>query len=71
MTPNLTIAQAVFDSSNLRTKSRNFVDDWLPLAQRLITGFGKPVPEVEFAEALLTQPFDRTLPLCKLLDQRQ
>jgi hypothetical protein len=59
MTPNLSIAQAIFNGSMLNARSENFLESWIPLAQQRITGFGTAPTEASFAEALFAQPFDQ------------
>ena len=54
MKPNLRIAQALFEGSSLLVRSSDFIDAWLPEAQRLCAGFGSPPAGIEFQEALFT-----------------
>ena len=62
--PNLTIEQALYgghDTGGYRflARSPEFLEEWLPEAQRLCTGFGEPLPGMGLSTAVFAQPFGR------------
>src|SRR6266404_1386038 len=47
------------DDLRVLTKSPGFVDDWLPLAERLCGGFDERTPDVSCHGCLFARPLDR------------
>src|SRR5688572_25279078 len=54
---DFSIAQALLDGTTLRTKSANFLDEWLPEAERIVTAYGTPPSGVNCPEALFALSF--------------
>lgn len=62
--PAIILEQAVYGSQGaggyrFLARSPGFLDDWLPEAERLCTGFGERPPGVPCPACVFAQPFDR------------